>query len=167
MSPSCPAAGTCKTGKGCPKYGDYNGIACGPQKLFVSWAAATPPPNFTASGFVSVFFDTITVLPLSEDFSMTLDQPTITTTIGTKVKVTLNVARAGGFAGTVTIGAPSNLPRGIIVGLDPSTPVSGDSLAFKVKVKGSAVSGNYPLVFTGMDDTGHLSHTVTLTLNVQ
>jgi uncharacterized repeat protein (TIGR01451 family) len=41
--PNCPGGFTCKTQRGCPKYGDYTGTACGGGLLFFSWASATPP----------------------------------------------------------------------------------------------------------------------------
>jgi hypothetical protein len=41
--PACPMGETCQIGGGCPKYGDYNGIACGAGRLYATWASATPP----------------------------------------------------------------------------------------------------------------------------
>jgi len=45
----CPNPGpsgnpeTCLTGGGCPKYGDYSGIACQAGRLYAAYASATPP----------------------------------------------------------------------------------------------------------------------------
>lgn len=44
---TCSAGATCQAGNGCPKYGDYNGIACAGGRVFTSWASATPPPGAT------------------------------------------------------------------------------------------------------------------------
>jgi hypothetical protein len=104
--------------------------------------------------------------PPTPDFSLSFNQPIIMTT-GGKSRVTLDITRVNGFTGNVNIGAPMNTPRGVIVVLDPSTPVSGDSLGFKIKVKGSADVGTDLLVFTGVDDSGRLNHMVTLTLMVE
>ena len=42
--PNCPSGFSCQTqGAGCPKYGDYTGIACGGGLIVFSWASATPP----------------------------------------------------------------------------------------------------------------------------
>lgn len=49
-APSCPAGETCQTGGGCPKYGDYNGIACAGGRIFSAWASATPPAGVTGTG---------------------------------------------------------------------------------------------------------------------
>lgn len=46
FSDGCPAGqGTCDDDRGCPKYGDYDGIACGGGWVFPSWPSATPPPG--------------------------------------------------------------------------------------------------------------------------
>lgn len=39
----CAAGATCQTARGCPKYGDYNGIACAAGNVYRAWAAASPP----------------------------------------------------------------------------------------------------------------------------
>ena len=44
-STTCPTGETCLTGGGCPKYGDYNGIACADDFVIAAWASATPPPG--------------------------------------------------------------------------------------------------------------------------
>ncbi|MPR10490.1 PASTA domain-containing protein [Microvirga tunisiensis] len=46
----CPAGEMCQTGAGCPKYGDYNGIACAADFVFAAWASATAPLGVTAPG---------------------------------------------------------------------------------------------------------------------
>jgi Ricin-type beta-trefoil lectin domain len=46
----CDRGATCQTRRGCPKYGDYNGIGCAAGSVFRAWAAATPPPGVTAPG---------------------------------------------------------------------------------------------------------------------
>jgi hypothetical protein len=44
----CPTGETCQTGSGCPKYGDYNGIACANNFVIAAWSSATPPRGVTA-----------------------------------------------------------------------------------------------------------------------
>ena len=73
--------------------------------------------------------------------------------------------RIGGFAGNVTISPPATTPKGIVPLIDTIT-TSDNSVTFKIKVKGSARPGNYPLVFAGKDDTGR-ERDATLTLVVQ
>jgi len=46
----CDPGATCQTARGCPKYGDYNGIACAAGNVYRAWAAAAPPPGVTAPG---------------------------------------------------------------------------------------------------------------------
>ncbi len=63
FSAGCPAgAGVCQTGGGCPKYGDYNGIACANGWVFASWSSASAPPGVTApGGGISVYHSRIRV----------------------------------------------------------------------------------------------------------
>lgn len=42
-STACPAGETCSVGRGCPKYGDYNGNAAGGGLFFSAWSSTTPP----------------------------------------------------------------------------------------------------------------------------
>lgn len=39
----CNEGFNCVGGGGCPKYGDYNGIACGAGRVYAAYASATPP----------------------------------------------------------------------------------------------------------------------------
>ena len=127
--------------------------------------------TFTVNYLLSVFSPYNSVLmaytlqsftPEQPDFSLGFNPSTITASAGTKVPVTVNVNRTGGFAGNVTVTPPSTLPKGVKVPGDPGS-TTGNSLSFKIKVKGSAQPGNYPLVFAGKDDTGR-ERDATLTL---
>ena len=61
--PACPFGESCRTGGGTPKYGDYNGIACGPDRVLATWASATAPAGFTGAppSGITVFSDVRTV----------------------------------------------------------------------------------------------------------
>jgi hypothetical protein len=50
---------TCVIGRGCPKYGDYNYIACGAGRVYTAWASATAPLTLPPSpgNRVDTFFD--------------------------------------------------------------------------------------------------------------
>jgi hypothetical protein len=54
-SSSCPSGESCKTGRGRPKYGDYNGIACADNNVIAAWASATAPPGAPAPGGIAIF----------------------------------------------------------------------------------------------------------------
>jgi hypothetical protein len=56
----CLDGGTCRLGwGGCPKYGDYNGMACMGNFVFAAWASATAPAGLTlAPGGIRVFAST-------------------------------------------------------------------------------------------------------------
>jgi lysophospholipase L1-like esterase len=119
-------------------------------------------PNSAGHAAMAAFIDLN--LFRSQDFSVGFDQSTITTSAG-KVLATLKINRTGGFTGTVTVSPPAVTPKGIIplLGL---TPTTGDSVTFKIKVKGSAQPGAHALVFVGKDDSGR-QRNATLTLVVQ
>ncbi|MBI3714507.1 MAG: hypothetical protein HY255_00755, partial [Betaproteobacteria bacterium] len=46
----CPGALTCTIGRGCPKYGDYNGNAVGAGRAYSAWASSTPPASVGGAG---------------------------------------------------------------------------------------------------------------------
>ena len=51
----------CLPGGGCPKYGDYSGVACTGGKLFAAWASAASPPGVppAAPARPGVLFDVV------------------------------------------------------------------------------------------------------------
>lgn len=57
----CPATQSCTTGAGCPKYGDYNGIACAGNWVIAGWASATSPQGLPPAGGLRVFSTSIFV----------------------------------------------------------------------------------------------------------
>jgi hypothetical protein len=40
---ACPGSEQCAAQRGSPKYGDYNGVACGTGRFDIAWASATAP----------------------------------------------------------------------------------------------------------------------------
>ncbi len=48
--------GTCQTGGGQPKYGDYNGNACAAGRLYNVWGSATAQPFTNPPSNISLFF---------------------------------------------------------------------------------------------------------------
>jgi len=58
----CPTGGPCRIGGGCPKYGDYNGIAYADNFVIAAWSSATPPRGVTApSPGINVYADVVAV----------------------------------------------------------------------------------------------------------
>jgi len=52
----CPGGETCRIGRGCPKYGDYNGNAAALGRHFSAWSSAVPPVSVGgAAGAIRVF----------------------------------------------------------------------------------------------------------------
>jgi hypothetical protein len=145
-------------------------IADAPDAVTAGGAAAS---QFNGCSFAFVggesnqFFSTGARLCIADapSFSLSFDQSTVTTRSGKKVNAKLNIVRTNNFTGNVRFIPPSPTPAGIKV---PSSivQVAGDSLSFKIKVKGSAASGPHALTFVGMDDAGR-RRVATLTLIVQ
>jgi hypothetical protein len=75
----CPSGESCKTGRGAPKYGDYNGIGCAGNNVIGAWASATAPPGLPAPGGISVFSR---VIPLVSPPTPTWDRIRIDITTG-------------------------------------------------------------------------------------
>jgi len=52
----CPAGETCALASGFPKYGDYNGSACGVGRFFATWPSSVAPPSLPAPVDIDTFF---------------------------------------------------------------------------------------------------------------
>ena len=57
----CPPGEACRTGGGCPKYGDYNGIACAGDFVVTAWSSATAPPGPPAATGIGVYSSAVFV----------------------------------------------------------------------------------------------------------
>jgi uncharacterized delta-60 repeat protein len=99
------------------------------------------------------------------DFALSFPSSTITIAPGTKAKVTLNIARLGGYTGNVSITPPDTSALDIRITPNQIT-TTNDSVTFKIKVRGDSPLGAHPLVFSAQSDTGQ-AHSVTLALVVQ
>jgi len=138
--------------------------------------ADIPASDLTTQGTVQVsIFDlapgggtspsiTFTITAPGPDFSLSLDQSTLTGQAGAKVVVPITINRSGGFTGSVTVTPPA--PQAGIKP-KPADPISttDTSVRFKLKIGGSTPAGTYQLVFKGVDSSGR-ERDVTLTLVV-
>ncbi|MFN7985548.1 MAG: hypothetical protein U0Q11_27215 [Vicinamibacterales bacterium] len=94
-------------------------------------------------------------------FGLSFAEPNVTVARGSKITVTLDIERVGGFAGKVKVTPPAAV-AGFKVPKKVST--SGSSVALKFKVKPDAPAG--PTSFTGTDKDGR-TRSATITLNVE
>ena len=104
-------------------------------------------------------------LSTGPDYALGFDSSTVTIQLGTKMNVDININRRGGFSGNVTVTAPDVKAQKIKV-KPGSKSTTGNSLSFKVKVKGSASVGSHELIFVGRDNAGR-ERTAVLTVMVQ
>jgi hypothetical protein len=58
-----PGGGTCSTGSGAPKFGDYNGVAALGGRRFAAWASATPPPGASGTAGTIEVYEATDILP--------------------------------------------------------------------------------------------------------
>ena len=65
--PACPSGESCQTASGCPKYGDYNGLAVGGGRLLNIWASGTAPSDLPAAPNHNIHAYTV-VTDLPSDF---------------------------------------------------------------------------------------------------
>jgi hypothetical protein len=90
------ACGTCQIGTGGPKYGDYNGNACGAGRLYTVWGTATSQPssisNAPASG-INLFFTQQVVCCVPQ---IQLPGPiSLTACAGSTANTTVNLCNTG------------------------------------------------------------------------
>jgi uncharacterized delta-60 repeat protein len=97
-----------------------------------------------------------------QDFALAFESSTISVERGTKVRVTLQVARKGGFSGNVTI-THSDTSSLNIKGIPDSISTTDNSVSFKLKIKDGAPTGQQQVTFTGKSVSG-LERTTTLNL---
>lgn len=99
-----------------------------------------------------------------QDFALGLEPSAINAERGTKVRVTLQVARKGGFGGNVTITHSDTSPLKI-KGLPDSISTTDTTVSFKLKIKDGAPTGQHQITFTAKSDTG-LERAATLRLEI-
>jgi len=97
------------------------------------------------------------------DFAV-IDQA-LTVRRGATGKLVVSISRPGGFAGTVTVTAPTGLPRGITIS-QPQVTTSTTNAPFDLSVQKRHVNrGTVDLTFTAKDESGRQkSGTITLTV---
>jgi uncharacterized repeat protein (TIGR01451 family) len=153
--PACPMGETCNGGGGCPKYGDYNGNACGAGRVFTAWASAVPPSGITASGNIDVFV-TSKLADGAPDLSITKTDspdPVIAGTMLTYTLTVTNSAAATALNVTVKDAIPAN-----------TTFQSASSATFSCS--GVAVGGTGTLTCTNAFMAQNEVDTITLVVNV-
>ena len=91
---------------------------------------------------------------MADDFSLSLDTPTVTAGRGTAVRVWININRTSSSIGSVTVTPPDTF--GIGVKMKPPEPLAttGSSVSFKLKIKAGATIGPHQLTFTASDGQG-------------
>jgi len=99
----------------------------------------------------------------ANDFSITLNPASGSTSPGQQVTATVSTQTTSGSAQTVALTA-GGLPSGVTAAFTPASVTSGGSSTLTLSVGASVADGTYPITVTG---TGTTTHTVTYSLTVQ
>ncbi len=103
-------------------------------------------------------------VPPAPDYSLAATPNSNTVVRGASTSYSVNIARTGGFAGSVTLSV-AGLPNGASPTFNPN-PVSGASSSLSVTTSSTTTpAGSYPLTITGVG--GGLTHTISVTMVVQ
>ena len=93
-------------------------------------------------------------IPPPQDFALSFNG-SASAIRASKLRLTINVHRANGFADSVTVSAPDASALKILAKRDSVSTV-GSSVDFVFKIKKSAPRGDHELVFTGRDASGRV-----------
>jgi uncharacterized delta-60 repeat protein len=133
---------------------DANAVAVQSDGQIVAVGATESGTNFALARYNT-----------EQDFALVFDPTVINAERGTKVRVTLQISRKGGFAGNVTI-THSDTSALNIKGIPDSISTTDATTSFKLKIKGNAPNGPQQITFTGKSDSGS-ERATTLRLVIQ
>ena len=151
----CPSGETCNGGGGVPKYGDYNGNACGAGRVFIAWASAVPPTGITASGNIDVFV-TSKLADGAPDLSITKTDSPDPVVAGTTLTYTITVTNSA-TATALNVTVKDTIPAN-------TTFLSATSSTFSCS--GVLVGGTGTLTCTNAFLAQNEVDTITLMVNV-
>jgi hypothetical protein len=145
------------------RWGDYGGATPDLLNSHVVWGSnEIAGPVF--SGFAQWQTQNfgVSTVPPTPDFSVSASPTSQTVIQGSSTSYTINIARVGGFSGTVSLSV-SGLPSGAAGAFSPN-PASGASATLTVTTTATTATGSDTLTITGT--SGSLTHTTTATLVV-
>lgn len=134
-----------------PGGGDARAVAIQADgKIVVAGLAGSPfgPADFELARYIAG-------AAAQPDFALRCDPAIANAQLGTKVRVTVNIERTGGFRGDVTV-TPPEPSMGIKPKSGDPFTTSDDSAVFKLKIKGGATLGEHELTFTANDNSGRI-----------
>jgi hypothetical protein len=145
------------------RWGDYSGATPDLVNAHVVWGSGeiAGPPYFGFAQWQSQNYAVSTVPP-APDFSLSASPASQTVIQGSSTSFAINVARVGGFGGSVTL-AVSGLPTGASGAFSPN-PVTAASSTLSVTTATTTPTGSYSLTVTGT--SGSLTHSANPTLVV-
>jgi hypothetical protein len=144
-------------------------VNSGSSTLTVTTAGNTPAGTYTLTitgKTASLTHSTTATLIVTSagDFSLSPSQATVNISRGGTGRDTITVSALQGFAGAVSLSL-GGLPSRVSASLSPTTVSGAGSSTLTIKATKQARTGSYPITITGK--SGNLSHTTSLTLQVQ
>jgi hypothetical protein len=112
----------------------------------------TVGPDLTFNGGFGDAF--LAKVSFQREFALRLSPESATGARGSKVRVTVNIDRVGGFTGAVTITPPSGSAIGVKVKPGSAMTTTEASVSIKLKIRDSAIAGTHQLVFIGRSGSG-------------
>jgi hypothetical protein len=142
----------------------------GSSTLTVTTAANTPVGTYTLTitgktASLTHSANVTLVVTAAGDFALSASAATLTISRGGSGQDTITVSALQGFTGAVSL-SMGGMPLHVSASLSPTTVSGAGSSTLTIKVNKQARTGSYPnIAITGK--SGNLSHTTSLTLNVQ
>jgi hypothetical protein len=121
------------------------------DELFFAWNDDSPANLEILAALLSPPEDPA----VAPDFALASGEP-VAIRRGKKGRLIINISRAGGFAGAVTVSFAEALPAGIKLLSPQQQSTLCSSAGFDVKVKKSVAQGPYTIAFTGRDEMGRV-----------
>jgi hypothetical protein len=153
----------------CVNYGNTNDQpwipVTGPVTPGHSYTLTMASHDDNAPGTATTaFWDDVTVLSATPDFSVTLSTASLSAPAGGSATATVTTAVTTGAAPSLTFSV-GGLPANTFANFVPGTVTAGGSSTFTINLPNGTPSGTYPLTFLGLSANG--SHQAPLVLTVQ
>ncbi|TAM79463.1 MAG: hypothetical protein EPN47_16800 [Acidobacteria bacterium] len=158
---TCPAGLTCAFGSASISAGSSTTLTISGTGSVTTASTFTITVTGTASGLTRTTTASLTVNPLSPDFSLSATPGSQTVTAGTGTSYTVTITPSGGFNGSVSLSV-SGLPSGA-TGTFTTNPATSSS-TLNIATSSSTPAGTSTLTITGT--SGGLTHTTTVSLTV-
>jgi hypothetical protein len=116
--------------------------------VFAGWSGATCSGTATTCIFTLTASVTVTAIfnSTAQGFSFAIDPATPSVAQGGSATATVNISRANGYAGAVTL-VVTGAPSGVTIASNP-TSITGSTATLNIASASSVAAGNYPITIS-------------------